>query len=165
VGPEAFASTGLGAGIGNDGSVNPAAFGQGAGQPAQPMPVAQAPVLAPPVAAGPGGKRELVGFLVSYQSDTYGAYWPLYAGRNLVGRAGAADGLDIEISDPTTSSNHAALHVESGNRSVLVEDLGSTNGSFVNDDPLGPQGRREVRDNDRVRFGGFGLVVKVVPRV
>jgi hypothetical protein len=158
VGPEAFASTGLGAGVGIDGSVNPF------GPTGQPTPAGPGPGQAP-VAAGPGGKRELVGFLVSYQSDTYGAFWPLYAGRNLVGRAGAADGLDIEISDPTTSSNHASINVESGTRSVVIEDLGSTNGSFVNDDPLGPQGRREVRDNDRVRFGGFGLVVKVVPRV
>ncbi|MCU0655393.1 MAG: FHA domain-containing protein [Polyangiaceae bacterium] len=107
-----------------------------------------------------------MGFLVTYQSDTYGQFWPLYAGRNLVGRAGAADGLDIEINDPHTSSVHAALHVDSGTRSCVIEDLGSTNGTFYNDEsaPLGAQGRRDLRDNDRVKLGGIGLVVKIVPR-
>jgi pSer/pThr/pTyr-binding forkhead associated (FHA) protein len=121
----------------------------------------------PPPPVAPGGKRELVGFLVSYQSDTHGQFWPLYAGRNLVGRAGAADGLDIEINDPHTSSVHAAVHVDSGTRSSHVEDLGSTNGTFYNDEgsPLGPQGRRDLRDNDRVKFGGVSTVVKIVPRV
>ncbi|RYE74417.1 MAG: FHA domain-containing protein [Myxococcales bacterium] len=114
-----------------------------------------------------GGKRELVGFLVSYQSDTHGQYWPLYAGRNLVGRAGAADGLDIEINDPHTSSMHAVIQLDSGTRSCSIEDLGSTNGTFYNDEsaPLGPQGRRDLRDNDRLKLGGLGLVVKIIPRV
>jgi hypothetical protein len=144
------------------GEVNP--FGPTSPPGGQPGPAAEA--KAPPV--GPpavGGRRELVGFLVSYQADTYGAFWPLRAGRNLIGRSGAADGLDIEIADPTTSSNHAAITVDSGSRSVQFEDLGSTNGSFVNEEAIGPQGRRELRDNDRVRLGGFTLVLKVVPRV
>ena len=118
-----------------------------------------------PPAVGPGGKRELVGFLVSYQGDPFGAFWQIQAGRNLVGRAGAADGLDIEINDPTTSSNHATLTVDQGSRSTVLEDLGSTNGTFVNEEALGAQGRREVRDGDRIRFGGFTLVLKIVPRI
>ena len=119
----------------------------------------------PPPAVGPGGKRELVGFVVSYQGDPFGAFWPLHAGRNVVGRAGAAEALDLEINDPTTSSQHAAFHVDSATRAVHLEDLGSTNGTFVNEEPLGPQGHREIRDGDRIRFGGFTLVLKVVPRV
>jgi hypothetical protein len=113
----------------------------------------------------PGGRRELAGFLISYQSDPMGSYWPLYAGRNLVGRAGAADGLDIAINDPTTSSNHAAFYIDAQSRASHVEDLGSTNGTFVNEDAIGPRGRRELRDGDRVRLGGFSLVLKVVPRL
>ncbi|MDW8250697.1 MAG: FHA domain-containing protein [Myxococcales bacterium] len=103
---------------------------------------------------------------MTYQNDTYGQFWPLYAGRNLIGRAGAADGLDIEINDPHTSSVHAAVYVDSGTRACYVEDLGSTNGTFYNDEssPLGAQGRRDLRDNDRVKFGGIGVIVKIVPR-
>lgn len=109
----------------------------------------------------------MIGFLVSYQSDTYGQFWPFYAGRNLIGRAGAADGLDIEINDPHTSSMHAALYADSALRTCTIEDLGSTNGTFYNDEsaPLGPQGKRDLRDNDRLKLGGLGMVVKIVPRV
>jgi FHA domain-containing protein len=117
------------------------------------------------VAAAPAGQRELVGFLISYQANPLGSFWPLYAGRNLVGRAGAADSLDISIADPTTSSNHAAFYIDGQSRAAHVEDLGSTNGTFVNEDAIGPRGRRELRDNDRVRLGGFSLVIKVVPRL
>jgi hypothetical protein len=116
-------------------------------------------------AAAPAGQRELVGFLISYQADPLGSFWPLYSGRNLVGRAGAAEGLDISIADPTTSSNHAAFHIDAQSRATHVEDLGSTNGTFVNEDAIGPRGRRELRDNDRVRLGGFSMVIKVVPRL
>ncbi len=113
----------------------------------------------------PGGRRELAGFLISYQADPLGSFWPLYSGRNVVGRAGAADGLDISIADPTTSSNHAAFYIDAQSRATHVEDLGSTNGTFVNEDAIGPRGRRELRDGDRVRLGGFSLVIKVVPRL
>jgi pSer/pThr/pTyr-binding forkhead associated (FHA) protein len=113
----------------------------------------------------PAGQRELVGFLISYQADPLGSFWPLYSGRNLVGRAGAAEGLDISIADPTTSSNHAAFYIDAQSRATHVEDLGSTNGTFVNEDAIGPRGRRELRDNDRVRLGGFSMVIKVVPRL
>ncbi|HEU4413109.1 MAG TPA: FHA domain-containing protein [Polyangiaceae bacterium] len=116
-------------------------------------------------AAAPAGQRELVGFLISYQADPLGSFWPLYSGRNLVGRAGAAEGLDISIADPTTSSNHAAFYIDAQSRATHVEDLGSTNGTFVNEDAIGPRGRRELRDNDRVRLGGFSMVIKVVPRL
>jgi pSer/pThr/pTyr-binding forkhead associated (FHA) protein len=124
---------------------------------------ATAPAVAP--VQLPPGKRELCGFLVTYQNQPEGSFFQLFAGRNLVGRQGAADGLDIPINDPTTSSNHAALHIDSASRSVQLEDLGSTNGTFINEEPLGPQGRREVRDGDRIRFGGYTTVLKVAPRV
>jgi hypothetical protein len=118
----------------------------GAGEP----PPQQAPaVVMPAPAVGPGGRRELVAFVVSYQADPFGA----------------ADNLDLEINDPTTSSQHAAFNVDAATRGVQLEDLGSTNGTFVNEEPLGSQGRREVRDGDRIRFGGFTLVLKVIPRV
>jgi hypothetical protein len=153
-----------GPGAGDVSGVNP--YGATA-QPGEPpaAPVLASPAPTPGPAPSPDGRRELVAFLVSYQSDPYGAFWPIHAGRNTVGRAGAADGLEIEINDPTTSSTHAVLHVDSASRGVHLEDLGSTNGSFVNEEPLGPQGRRDVRDGDRIRFGGFTLVLKVIPRI
>jgi pSer/pThr/pTyr-binding forkhead associated (FHA) protein len=79
-----------------------------------------------------------------------------------VGRQGAATGIEIEISHPTTSSLHAVLLAAARPGRVLVEDTGSTNGTFVNDNPLSVGQRWELRDGDRLRFGLFNTVVKVI---
>lgn len=110
------------------------------------------------------GPRTLVGFLVSFESVPLGQYWPLHQGRNVVGRQGAATGLDIEVSHPTTSSLHAVLLASALPGRVLVEDTNSTNGTFVNDNALAPGQRWELRDGDRVRFGLFNASIKIVHR-
>jgi hypothetical protein len=108
------------------------------------------------------GPRTLVGFLVSYDGAELGQYWPIHQGRNVLGRLGAATGLDIEIAHPTTSSLHAVLLGGARPGRVLVEDSGSTNGTFVNDNPIAPGRRWELRDGDKVRFGLFNTIVKVI---
>ena len=67
--------------------------------------------------------------------------------------------------DSTTSSRHAVIHFDVARGVVFIEDLGSTNGTFVNDVPIGHNGRRELRDNDRVRFGGFSALLKLLPLI
>jgi pSer/pThr/pTyr-binding forkhead associated (FHA) protein len=62
-----------------------------------------------------------------------------------VGRAGA----DVELVDPDVSRRHAAFHqVDSG---IGIEDLGSRNGTYVNDEKV--TGIAPLSDGDRVRFG------------
>ena len=62
-----------------------------------------------------------------------------------IGRAGS----DIELNDPDVSRRHAAIRqVDTG---VAVEDLDSTNGTFVNDERV--HGIVEISSGDRVRFG------------
>lgn len=110
------------------------------------------------------GPRTLVGFLVSFASVELGQYWPIHQGRNVLGRQGAATGLDIEISHPTTSSLHAVLLATARPGRVMVEDTNSTNGTFVNDNVLAPGHRWELRDGDRVRFGLFDTIIKIVDK-
>ncbi len=139
--------------------------------PAPYAPPAPAPQAAPLPPFGSDAAREaappriLRGFLVAYGTNPSGDFWPLTAGRHTVGRFGTGDGLDVPLQDPTISSRHAALVVDAANNSVSVEDTGSTNGTFVNDEHIGYGGRRELRDGDRLRFGGFTTVVKVIGRV
>jgi FHA domain len=127
-----------------------------------------APQAAPPPAA-PGAinlpPNALRGFLVSYQSSTQGDFWPLHGGRKMVGRANSGEQVDIPLADATISSRHAALIVDATAGSVQVEDTGSTNGTFVNEEHIGFNGKRDLRDGDKVRFGGFSTVIKVVTRL
>jgi pSer/pThr/pTyr-binding forkhead associated (FHA) protein len=83
----------------------------------------------------------------------------------VVGRLGSGDGVDVALQDPTISSRHAAFVVDGSACTILVEDTGSTNGTFVNDEHIGFNGRRELRDGDRVRFGGYTTIVKLIGRV
>jgi FHA domain-containing protein len=108
------------------------------------------------------GPRTLVGFLVSYENVEVGQYWPIHQGKNVLGRHEAAIGLDIEIAHPTTSSLHAVLLAGAKPGRVVVEDTNSTNGTFVNDNVLAPGQRWELRDGDRVRFGLFNTIIKVI---
>ncbi len=105
------------------------------------------------------------GFIIAYGSNPAGDFWPLTGGRLQVGRLGVADGIDVSLQDPTISSRHAAIVVDGPSGAVSVEDTGSTNGTFVNDEHIGFNGRRDLRDGDRLRFGGFTTIVKVVGRV
>jgi pSer/pThr/pTyr-binding forkhead associated (FHA) protein len=106
--------------------------------------------------------KVLRGFLVAYGRNPNGDFWPLTGGRHTIGRLGSSDGIEIPIQDPTVSSRHAALVVDPASGSIIVEDTGSTNGTFVNDEPIGRSGWRELRDGDRLRVGGFTTVVKVI---
>jgi pSer/pThr/pTyr-binding forkhead associated (FHA) protein len=119
---------------------------------------------ASPNAVAPAGSRVLRGFLVSFQSNPLGEFWPLYSGRTVIGRSNSGETLDIPLVDATISSRHGAFTIDAVSGSIQIEDTGSTNGTFVNDEHLGFNGRRELRDGDRVRFGGYTTVVKVLAR-
>ena len=139
------------------------AFGGPPPAPPAPQPQQQAGLAAtetpPPVAPGPQALR---GFLVSFQTNQNGDFWPLKGGRVVVGRAQSVDGLDIALPDATISSRHAAIHVDGVQGTIAVEDTGSTNGTYVNEEHIGLNGRRDLRDGDKVRFGGYTTIVKIV---
>jgi pSer/pThr/pTyr-binding forkhead associated (FHA) protein len=153
----------------------PIAPPQAFGAPPAPPPFAQPQAYGAPPAAPPYGASDtardavppkvLRGFLISYGTNPSGDFWPLTGGRLLVGRLGSADGIDIALQDQTISSRHAAIFVDGPNGTILVEDTGSTNGTFVNDEHIGFNGRRDLRDGDRVRFGAYSTIVKVIGRV
>ena len=99
----------------------------------------------PPVDAG--NRRALAGFLVSYRDDPFGKFWPLWQGKNSVGRADTGQNVDIEIAHGTTSTHHAT--VECDPQRFVLADLGSTNGTFHNEEAIGFQGKRDLRDGDK----------------
>jgi hypothetical protein len=109
------------------------------------------------------GTKQLRGFLVTFQSNPAGEFWPLSTGRTTVGRANAPEPADVPLADATISSRHAAFNVDLN--VVVVEDTNSTNGTYVNEEHIGQNGRRELRDGDRVRFGGYTTMVKILGRI
>ncbi len=144
---------------------------QPAAVPPPPPPGQYAPppaLQAPPYAIDasperlPTGAKQLRGFVVTFQTNPAGEFWPLYTGRLTVGRANAPEPADVALTDATISSRHAAFSVDVN--AVLVEDTNSTNGTYVNEEHIGQNGRRELRDGDRVRFGGYTTLVKILGR-
>ena len=63
---------------------------------------------------------------------------------------GRGDQAEIRLEDPFASSRHARLVRQGG--VIVVEDLGSTNGTYLNEELLtGPQ---PLHPGDRLRIGG-----------
>jgi hypothetical protein len=57
--------------------------------------------------------------------------------------------VEIRLDDPFASSRHAKISREGD--VLILEDLGSTNGTYLNEEPLsGPQ---PLYDGDRIRIG------------
>ena len=57
--------------------------------------------------------------------------------------------VEIHLEDPFASSRHARLVPQGG--VVVLEDLGSTNGTYLNDELL--EGPRPLHSGDRIRIG------------
>jgi len=57
------------------------------------------------------------------------------------------------ISDPGASRRHATITLDDGGEYVLT-DLGSTNGTIVNDEPVG---EHVLSDGDRITIGNAVL--------
>jgi len=64
---------------------------------------------------------------------------------------GRSTNCDIIIPDPFISRRHAKIVFE--DMSYFIEDLGSRNGTFVNDGMLPARSRTPLRDGDILRFG------------
>jgi hypothetical protein len=110
----------------------------------------------------PGAPPVLVGFLVGFDADELGCFWPVRQGRMLVGRAQAAEGVDIAIPHNATSARHANLVAFARPNRVMVQDLGSTNGTFVNDQRVEPGSYYRLAQGDHIRFGSFNVSVLLV---
>lgn len=62
---------------------------------------------------------------------------------------GREPSLALALDDTQASRRHARISIQ--NNAVVVEDLGSTNGTYVNDQPI--QAPRVIQAGDRVRIG------------
>jgi hypothetical protein len=104
-------------------------------------------------------RRKLVGFLVSYTADTNGKFFPLYEGKNYIGRT-VASNICIQ-GDNKVSERHCSILYRAVDRKLKFKDEQSTNGTFVNG-VLSDEG--ELFDHDIIQVGFTKLVLLVVPQ-
>jgi len=97
-------------------------------------------------------------FIPSLIVQHTGQRYPL--GQATVTIGGAADNRII-LSDPNVSPHHTAISWQSG--TYVVQDLGSTDGTYVNDWRISsPQ---PLYDGDVIRIGDTSLAVQLAPAV
>ena len=82
--------------------------------------------------------------------------FPLRDGPALIGRQ---PGLEIVLDAPEVSRHHARLIRMEGK--TYIEDLGSSNGTYVN--RLKLRGKIELRDRDEIQIGPFQLLFEAGP--
>ncbi len=91
---------------------------------------------------GPGGEgkphkktessKPVLGFLYSVSRSSFGEFWPLYLGPNIIGRDSSCD---IVLNEGTVSAQHATLIIhqeDDGEVYAGIKDDGSTHGVKVN---------------------------------
>jgi pSer/pThr/pTyr-binding forkhead associated (FHA) protein len=79
--------------------------------------------------------------------------WPLLRGRTRLGRD---SDNHVVLDDERVSLHHALITVRDG--IYWIEDLGSTNGTFVGDDDQRVMAAHPLLDGERLRLGGVVLV-------
>jgi pSer/pThr/pTyr-binding forkhead associated (FHA) protein len=72
---------------------------------------------------------------------------------------GRDEGCHLRPASPAISKKHCLLFVRDGK--AFARDLESTNGTFVNDEPV--KGERELADGDRLRVGPLDFSVTLAP--
>jgi pSer/pThr/pTyr-binding forkhead associated (FHA) protein len=82
--------------------------------------------------------------------------YPLHEGVNTIGRMNA----DIQIAEGTVSRAHAKLTLTSG--TIILEDLGSSNGTKVGNDRLVPGVATPIGHGSKIRFGTWRTIIQVV---
>jgi DNA-binding winged helix-turn-helix (wHTH) protein len=82
--------------------------------------------------------------------------FPLSEGDNVIGRDPRCN---IWLDADGVSRRHASLRLDSVNRRVALEDLGSTNGTFLGRSRV--QGEVPMNDRDRIKVGSVRLTVRL----
>jgi hypothetical protein len=146
-----------------------------AAPPASPsaVPVAEPaiPLVAPAAAATavppadlerlpPGAQPKLV----VQRGQKIDVEFPIYEGHNFIGRADEKPvDIDLEDQEPAdriwSSRQHAVITFEDGK--MVIEDLNSANGTFVNRSRIHPGQKRALKVSDVIQIGTVQLKVKV----
>lgn len=136
--------------------------------PREPQTVVETP---PPAASSPGASTAtpvptdtapptIRAKLIVLRGQKINQDYPLYEGRNLIGRfADHPVDVDLTVQEAEgqvwSSRKHALITFD--RNVLLVEDLNSLNGTWVNGSRLSAGSRRPLRENDVIQIGAVQL--------
>ena len=104
--------------------------------------------------------RKLVGFLVTYNRTPLGKAFPVYEGRNYVGRDASCD---IAVTDDNQmSGRHMSILYRSVDNKFKFRDEQSSNGTFINKELLD---EGELQNYDIVRVGSTLFIFVAIPQI
>lgn len=101
------------------------------------------------------GIRKLVGWLITYDINPAGVDFKLFVGRHKIGRSNSSD---IVIQQPGVSDDHAVLLYRDD--TFILQDMLSTNGTFVNEEPI--DDKVVLKNDDIIRVGSINLKLKTI---
>ncbi|MCS6850915.1 MAG: FHA domain-containing protein [Gemmataceae bacterium] len=136
-----------------------------AAAPAAPAaPAAAAPAAAPAAPAAPTLPPGAQPKLVVIRGQKINMEFPIYEGHNFIGRADEKPvDIDLEDQEPPdrvwSSRQHALITFE--NNTLVIEDLNSSNGTYVNRTRVYPGTKRPLAVGDVIQIGTVQLKVKV----
>jgi hypothetical protein len=135
--------------------------------PTDPLTPAQKAKLSAAAPPKPGPELLLPGArprLVVARGLKVGVEYPLYPGHNFIGRADEK-AVDIDLEDQESSDRiyasrqHAVITLENGR--LVIEDLNSSNYTFLNRDRVHPGEKRPLQAGDVIQIGTVQLRVLV----
>ena len=101
-----------------------------------------------------GNGKPIVGFLYSISRTGVGEFWPLHIGQNIIGNSSECD---IILGEGTVSQKHANLHINKMKKpektEATISDLGSTNGTLVNENSVSVARPVECVNGDIITIG------------
>jgi hypothetical protein len=120
-------------------------------------------------AAAPAGPSIPAGAqpkLVVRRGLKIGVEFPIYPDKNYIGRADEKPvDVDLEDQEPPDrvwcSRQHAVIHYDEAAGVITVEDLNSSNGTYVNRNRVYPGQNKQLMPNDTVQIGTVHLQLKV----
>ena len=104
-------------------------------------------------------RKKLTGFLVTYSHLPNGEFFPLYEGKNMIGREHTAQ-ICIQH-DPGISEKHLSVLFRPVDCKFKFKDEQSSNGTFINN-VLTDEG--ELKNYDVIRIGATELIFMEIPR-
>jgi hypothetical protein len=130
-----------------------------------PMPSpAEAAALAQPAPAAGALAADAKPRLAVIRGVRIGVEYPIYEGENFIGRADEKP-VDVDLEDQESpdrvwsSRQHACIIFQDG--VLTIEDLNSSNGTFVNRTRVYPGQKRQLAANDVIQIGTVQMKVKL----